>query len=121
MLCQDDDTVLRQACLVFRTENMWVGNIYVIQESVKIASACNKVLRRIILNPDIIGLINTGEYTGNINYSRKDMMWLVYREQTDGCRIRHGRNGPEYRLPELPNFSLDGFCAERNTVYEFIG
>jgi G:T-mismatch repair DNA endonuclease (very short patch repair protein) len=49
------------------------------------------------------------------------MMWLVYREQTDGCLIRHGRNGREYRLPELPTFSVDGFCAETNTVYELNG
>jgi G:T-mismatch repair DNA endonuclease (very short patch repair protein) len=49
------------------------------------------------------------------------MMWLVYREQIDGCRIRHGRNGREFRLPELPNFSADGYCTETKTVYEFNG
>jgi hypothetical protein len=48
-------------------------------------------------------------------------MWLVYREQTDGCHIRHGRNGRECRLPELPNFSVNDFCAETKTVYEFNG
>jgi len=43
--CQDDVTVLRQACRVFRRELMHVGNIEVFLESVTIASACNKVLR----------------------------------------------------------------------------
>ena len=33
----------------------------------------------------------------------------------------HARNGREYMLPELPNFSVDGYCAETRTVYEFLG
>ena len=48
-------------------------------------------------------------------------MWLVYREQKDGRRIMHGRNGCEYRLPELAHLSVDGFCEETKTVYEFFG
>jgi len=48
-------------------------------------------------------------------------MWLVYREQTDGCTIMNARNGPEYRPPELPRLIVDGFCAETRTVYDFIG
>ena len=48
-------------------------------------------------------------------------MRLVYREQLDSCRIMHGRNGREYRLPALPRFSVDDFCEETNTVYEFWG
>jgi hypothetical protein len=100
---------------------MGIANIDVFQESVTIASACNKVLRKLFLKPDTIGLIPTGGHTGNRNYSRKAMMWLVYREQTEGCRILHGRNGREFRTPELPNFSVDGYCAETKTVYEFNG
>jgi G:T-mismatch repair DNA endonuclease (very short patch repair protein) len=100
---------------------MGIANIDVFQESVTIASACNKVLRKLFLKHDTIGLIPTGGYTGNKNYSRKAMMWLLYREQTDGCRSRRGRNGREFRLPELPNFSVDGFCAATKTVYEFNG
>ena len=42
--CQDDVTVLKQACRVFRREFLQVGNIDVFQESVTIASTCNKVL-----------------------------------------------------------------------------
>jgi G:T-mismatch repair DNA endonuclease (very short patch repair protein) len=48
-------------------------------------------------------------------------MWLVYRKRTDGCRIMHGRNGREYRLSELSQLSVDGFCMEAKTVYEFYG
>jgi hypothetical protein len=41
-------------------------------------------------------------------------------EQTDGVAIKDARNGREYRLPELRHFSVDGYCAETNTIYEFI-
>ena len=58
---------------------------------------------------------------GNINYRKKAIIWLVYTEQQDGCRIMHSRNGREFRLPTLPRLSVDGFCAETNTVYKFCG
>jgi G:T-mismatch repair DNA endonuclease (very short patch repair protein) len=48
-------------------------------------------------------------------------MWLIYKEQTDNCKILHGRNGREYRLPELPRLSVDGYCPESKNVYEFYG
>jgi len=48
-------------------------------------------------------------------------MWLLHMEEMDGCKIMHARNGREYRLPELRRFSVNGFCAETCTVYEFLG
>jgi hypothetical protein len=56
---------------------MRVGHREVFQESVTLASACNKILRKLFLKTDTIGLIPTGGYTGNVNYSKKAMMWLV--------------------------------------------
>jgi len=38
-----------------------------------------------------------------------------------GRKILHGPNGHVYRLPELPHFSVDGFCPETKTMYEFLG
>jgi len=35
----------------------------------------------------------------------KGIMWLMHMEQTDGVTIKQGRNGREYRLPELPWFN----------------
>jgi hypothetical protein len=48
-------------------------------------------------------------------------MWLLHMEQEDVCQIRHARNGCEYRPPELRHYSVDGYCAETRTVYEFLG
>jgi G:T-mismatch repair DNA endonuclease (very short patch repair protein) len=33
----------------------------------------------------------------------------------------HAGNGREYRLPELPNFSVEGFCEETRIICEFLG
>jgi hypothetical protein len=51
--CQDDVTVLRQACRVFRREILQIGNIENFLESLTIASACKKVLRRKICSPTL--------------------------------------------------------------------
>jgi len=118
---QDDVTVLRQTCRVFRREFMQIGHIDVFVESITIASAYNKVLRKRFLKPDTVGLIPTGGYTCNNRYSKKALMWLLHMEETDGVLIKHCRNGQEYRLPELPRFSVDGYSPDTNTVYEFLG
>jgi len=46
-------------------------------------------------------------------------MWLPHTQQTDGVKIMHGRNGPEYRLPEIPRFRVDGYCPDTRKIYEF--
>jgi len=81
-------------------------------------SACNEVLGKLFLKSETVDVIPAGGYSCN-NDSKKALMWLVYTEQTGGCRIMHARNGREYRLPELSNFIADGYCAETRTVYEF--
>ena len=42
-------------------------------------------------------------------------------ERTVGCHIQHARNGREYRPSELLQYSVDGYCAETRTIYEFLG
>ena len=100
---------------------MQIGHIDVFLESITIVSACNKVLSNRFLKPDTIGLIQTGGYSCNNRYSKKALMWLLHEEETDGVKIMHCRNGREYRLQELPRFSVDGYCPDTNTVYEFFG
>ena len=72
------------------------------------------------MKPDTIGLIPPGGYSANRRYSKKALMWLLHMERTDGCHIQHARNGREYRPPELPHYSVDGYCAETRTIYEFL-
>ena len=119
--CQDDVTVLRQACQIFRRDFIEIGNVDVFLESYTIASACNNVLRKGFLKTETIGLISAGGYSCNQNYSNKVIMWLLHMEEMDGCKIMHARKGREYRLPELPHFSVDGYYVETHNVYEFLG
>jgi hypothetical protein len=74
---EDDVTVLRQACRVFRREFIQIGNIELFLEAITIASACNKLSRKGFLKPDTIGLIPTDGYSGNSKYSKKAVMWLL--------------------------------------------
>jgi len=67
---QNGVTVLRQACRLFRREFMQIGHIDIFVESITIASACNKVLRKRFLKPDNIGLILMGGYTSNYSVMR---------------------------------------------------
>ena len=97
---------------------MQIGHIDVFVESITIASACNKILSKRFLKPDIIGLIPTGGYNFNNRYSKKALIWLLDMEQKDAVQIVHCRNGREYRLPELLLFSVDGYCPQTNTIYE---
>ena len=83
--CQDDVTVLRQACRVFRREFLAIGNIEVFLEALTIASACNKVLRKKILKPETKGLFPPGGYFANRRYSKKALVWFLHMERTDGC------------------------------------
>jgi len=114
--CQDDVTVLRQACQIFRRDFIEIGHVDVFLQSCTIASACNKVLRKRFLKPETICLIPAGWYSCNQNYSKKALMWLLHMQEVDGCKIMHARNGREYRLRELSPFSVDGYCAETRTV-----
>jgi len=118
--CQDD-TLLRQACQIFRRDYMESGNIEVFLEALTIASACNEVLRKKFLKPETIGLLPPGGYSANSRYIRKALMWPLHMEQTDGCQIQYARNGREYRPPELQHYSVDDYCAETRTVYVFLG
>jgi hypothetical protein len=43
----------------------------------------------------------------------------MYSKVTSYILIQHIRNGCEFR-PELPHYSVDGYCAEARTMYEFL-
>jgi len=51
----------------------------------------------------------------------KALMWLFYTEQSDGVQIVNYRNGREYGLTELPRISVEVYCPQTNTIYEFFG
>jgi len=91
---------------------MHIGNIDAFLESITIASASSKLLRKRFLHTDTIELIPNGGYTCNINSSKKALIWLLHMEEMDSVKRMHCRNSREHRLPELPRFSVDGYCPK---------
>jgi hypothetical protein len=47
-------------------------------------------------------------------------MRILYKEQTDGCKFIHGRNGREFQLQQLPRPTVDVFYRETKIVYEIL-
>ena len=68
---------------------MQIVMIDVFLEYVTTDLTCNKVMSKRFLKPNTEGLITSGGYCGNVNYSNKTIMYLVYREQINGCTILH--------------------------------
>lgn len=53
-------------------------------------------------------------------YSNKQIQWLNFISEYYNITIRHAENGGEFVLPNTNN-SVDGYCEETNTIYEFNG
>lgn len=53
-------------------------------------------------------------------YSKSSLYWLQLVSEFRGIHIQHAENGGEYQIPGT-RFSVDGYCAETNTVFEFHG
>ena len=51
-------------------------------------------------------------------YGQMTVQWLNREAHRTGCTIRHQANGREKRVGKL---SVDGWCADRNTAYQFHG
>lgn len=60
-------------------------------------------------------------YRRTQNHSLKSIMWLEWiRKQKNGKKIRHARNGGEYKIPNT-NYYADGYDENEKKVYEFLG
>ena len=53
-------------------------------------------------------------------FSKSELIWLTDMEKFLDLRIRHAGNIGQYHIPG-ERFRVDGFCQERNTVFEFYG
>ena len=48
------------------------------------------------------------------------MQWLEHIMRTENIHIRHAEHSV-HGEKRIENFSIDGYCEETNTVYEFLG
>ncbi|XP_035222242.1 uncharacterized protein LOC118195102 isoform X3 [Stegodyphus dumicola] len=111
-------TFFAVACLEFRAQFLDVANVDPFQY-VTIASACMATYRSGHIQPDTIAMVPTHGYINSTNYSPDSIRWLDFVAASEGLQIQHALNGSgEHRVAGI---SVDGFCQETQTVYQFQG
>ena len=84
-----------------------------------IASACMASYRAKFMEEDTIGMIPVHGYVNNINSSKSAIEWLDFISHKEGISIQHSGNG--YGEKVINRISVDGFCEQTNTVFQFQG
>ena len=115
--CRSDVDILRKCCLLYREMFRNETGIDPFNKALTIASYCQEVYRTNFLKKDTIAVFNHDRQL-KIKQSNVAVKWLSYISEKEDLYIQHGRNGGEKRFN---NYSLDGYCEETLTAYEFQG
>ena len=115
--CRSDVDILRKCCLLYREMFRKETDIDPFNKALTIASYCQEVYRTNFLKKDTIAVFNNDRQM-KIKQSIVAVKWLSYISEKEDLYIEHVRNGGEKRVGD---YSLDGYCEETNTVYEFQG
>ena len=62
----------------------------------------------------------TNNFKKSTKYSKQSLQWLEHIMRTENIHIRHAENSV-HGEKRIQNYSVDGYCEETNTVYEFLG
>ena len=116
--CHSDVDILRQCCMAFREMlRDKTEGIDPFEDCLTIASYCHRVYRTNFMKKDSIAVFHHNRQL-KMKQSNMAVKWLSYEMERNDIHIQHGRNGGEKRVGK---YSLDGYCEERNTAYEFQG
>ena len=115
--CRSDVDILRKCCLLYREMFRKETDIDPFNKALTIASYCQEVYRTNFLKKDTIAIFNNHRQW-KIKQSNVAVTWLSYISEKEDLYIQHVRNGGEKRVG---HYSLDGYCEETNTAYEFQG
>ena len=115
--CRSDVDILAKCCLLYREMFREETNIDPFDKALTIASYCHQVYRTNFLEKDTIAIFSHARQL-KANQSNTAVKWLSYISEKEGILIQHVRNGGEKRVG---NYSLDGYCEETHTAYEFQG
>ena len=115
--CRSDVDILRKCCLLYREMFRNKTDIDPFNKALTIASYCQEVYRTNFLKKDTIAVFNNDRQL-KIKQSNVAAKWISYISEKEDLYIQHGRNGGEKRFN---NYSLDGYCEETQTAYEFQG
>ena len=115
--CRSDVDILRKCCLLYREMFRNETGIDPFNKALTIASYCQEVYRTNFLKKDTLAVFNNDRQL-KTKQSNIAVKWLSYISKKEDLYIRHVRNGGEKRFN---NYSLDGYCEETHTAYEFQG
>ena len=115
--CRSDVDILRKCCLLYREMFRKETDIDPFNKALTIASYCQEVYRTNFLKKDTIAIFNHDRQL-KIKQSNVAVKWLSYISEKEDLCIQHVRNGGEKRFMD---YSLDGYCEETHTAYEFQG
>lgn len=69
------------------------------------------------IKPETIAMVPTHGYINSTNYSKVSIRWLDFIAHKENIFIHHALNGTGE--VKIEGTSVDGFCQETNTVYQF--
>ena len=115
--CRSDVDILRKCCMSFREMLREKTDIDPFEKCLTIASYCHEVYRTNYLKKDTIAVFQHDRQL-KTKQSNMAVKWLSYEMVRNGIHIQHVRNGGEKRVGR---YSLDGYCEEYHTAYEFQG
>ena len=115
--CRSDVDILRKCCMSFREMLREITGIDPFEKCLTIASYCHEVYRTNFLKKDTIAVFQHDRQL-KTKQSNMAVKWLSYEMERKDIHIQHVRNGGEKRVGK---YSLDGYCEEYHTAYEFQG
>ena len=122
--CRSDVDILAQCCKLYRemfrmatdTTHDDTG-LNPFDSATTIAAYCMQVYRTKFLKKDTIALLPQHQQLKR-KQSHEALQWLSYTADKERIRMQHHRNGGEKRVGR---YSLDGYCEETHTAYEYQG
>ena len=122
--CRSDVDILAECCKLYREMFMQVTDtthddtgLDPFDSPITIAAYCMQVYRTKFLKKDTIALLPQHQELKR-KQSHEALQWLSYTAEKEGIRMQHHRNGGEKRVGP---YSLDGYCEETHTAYEYQG
>ena len=115
--CRSDVDIMAKCCLLYREMFRKETDIDPFDKAPTIASYCHQVYRTNFLKKDTIAIFSHNRQL-KTKQSNVAVKWLSYIMEKEDIHIQHVRNGGEKRFG---NYSLDGYCEETHTAYEFQG
>ena len=120
--CRSDVDILAKCCRLYREmfkEATAIDEMGIdpFDKSITIAGYCMQIYRTNFLEKDTIALLSQAHQLER-NQSREALQWLSYTAEKEDIHIQHVKNGGEKRVA---NYSLDGYCEETHTAYEYQG